>query len=65
MENGLQTCIKYEDSDHPAHAQSIIRGLVVQSIVSLKNSLVVQVLNVLVSTKSGSQVFLLKKFEKL
>ena len=36
-------------------------GPVVQSIVSLTNSLVVKMLTVLVSTISNSQVFLLKK----
>ena len=38
-------------------------GSVVQSIVSLTNSLVVKMLTVLVSTISNSQVFLLKKCE--
>ena len=36
---------------------------VVQSIISLTSSLVVKMLNVLVSTISNSQVFLLKKCE--
>ena len=35
-------------------------GLVVQSIVSLRSSLVVKMLTVLVSTTSNSQIFLLK-----
>ena len=38
-------------------------GPVVQSIVSLMNSLVVKMLTVLVSTISNSQVILLKKCE--
>ena len=38
-------------------------GPVVQSIVSLTSSLVVKMLNVLVSTISNSQVFLLQKCE--
>ena len=41
------------------------QGPVVQSIVSLTSSLVVKMLTVLVSTISNSQVFLLKKCEKL
>ena len=36
-------------------------GPIVQSIISLTNSLVVKMLTVLVSTISNSQVFLLKK----
>ena len=36
-------------------------GLVVQSIVSLRSSLVVKMLTVLVSKTSNSQIFLLKK----
>ena len=43
--------------------QIIILGPGVQSIVSLMSSLVVKMLTVLVSTISGSQVFLLKKCE--
>ena len=42
-----------------------IQGPVVQSIVSLINSLVVKLLTVLVSIISNSQVFLLKKCEYL
>ena len=42
-----------------------VQGPVVQSIVSLKGSLVVKMLTVLVSTISNSQVFLLKKCELL
>ena len=38
-------------------------GTVIQSIVSLTNSLLVKMLIVLVSTISNSQVFLLKKCE--
>ena len=38
-------------------------GPVVQSMVSLTNLLEVKMLTVLVSTKSNSQVFLLKKCE--
>ena len=38
-----------------------LQGPVVQSIVSLTSSLVVKMLNVLISTISNSQVFLLKK----
>ena len=40
-----------------------LQGPVVQSIVSLTSSLVVKMLNVLISTISNSQVFLLKKIE--
>ena len=40
-------------------------GPVVQSIISLTNSLVVKMLTVLVSIISNSQVFLLKKCEQL
>ena len=40
-------------------------GPVVQSIVSLKTSLVVKLLTVLVSTIFNLQVFMLKKCEKL
>ena len=39
----------------------ITQGPVVQSAVSLTSSLVVKMLTVLVSTRSNSQVFLLKK----
>ena len=42
------------------HAHPCSLGLVVQSIISLTSSLVVKMLNVLVSTISNSQVFLLK-----
>ena len=42
----------------------IVQGPVVQSIVSLMNSLVVKMLTVLVSTISYSQVFLLNFFSK-
>ena len=46
-------------------ANSIVpdQGPVVQSIVSLKSSWVVQIVTVLVSTISNSQLFLLKKCE--
>ena len=40
-------------------------GPVVQSIVSLTSLLVVKILTVLLSTVSNSQVFVLKKWEKL
>ena len=39
-----------------------IQGPVVQKVVSLKSSLVVKMLTILVSTISNSQVFLLKKW---
>ena len=40
---------------------AVYLGAVVQSVVRLTSSLVVKMLNVLVSTLSNSQVFLLKK----
>ena len=43
--------------------QNIYQSPVVQNIVSLMSSLVVEMLTVLVSTISNSQVFLLKKCE--
>ena len=43
------------------NAQSNDQGPVVQSVVSLSNTLVVKILTVLLSTISHSQVFLLKK----
>ena len=55
--------VKCADSDHTVHAQSIIQGPVIQSIISLTSSLVVKMLTALVSTVSNSQVFLLKKCE--
>ena len=50
-------------SDHSAHAQSIFLGPVVQSVVSLMNSLVIKMVTVLVNTISTSQELLLKKCE--
>ena len=41
------------------------QGPFVQSIVSLTSSLVVKILTVLVNKRSNSQVFLLKKCQKL
>ena len=41
----------------------VLLGPIVQNIVSLTSSLVVNIITVLVSTISNSQVFLLKKCE--
>ena len=48
---------------HTMYIMSLCLGPVVQSVISLKSSLVVKMLTVLVSTISNSQVFLLKKCE--
>ena len=58
------------DMDAPArcplfHTMLKLQGPVVQSIISLTRSLVVKMLTVLVSAISNSQVFLLKKCDKL
>ena len=46
---------------HSLFSCAVTQGQVVQSMVSLKSLLVVKMLTVLVSTKSNSQLFLLKK----
>ena len=48
---------------HADIKQNTYLGLVVQSIISLTNLLMVKRLTVLVSTISNSQLFLLKKCE--
>ena len=57
----LRACAKCADLHRPAHAQSIIQGPVVQSIVSLTSLLVVKMLTDLVSKISDSQVFFTEK----
>ena len=48
-------------SFHTDRSKTVLQGPAVQSVVSLKSSLAVKMLTVLVSTISNSQVFLLKK----
>ena len=57
--------VKENDCGCTINRQTVILGPLVQSIVSLRSLLVVKMLTVLVSIISNSQVFLLKKCEKL
>ena len=56
-----QTCPKCTDSDHSVHAQSIIQGPVVQSVVSLTGSLRVISLTVVADSIYNILIFFAEK----